>query len=105
MLKTLKTYGHGRRRHVYPSRLITVADGVQDPPPLPSITAYIDKLIDASPELLESPDELQRQSELSIQLSSSHTPAGQGLVFVPLPSQVRHIEKAHLCASKYYTIV
>jgi hypothetical protein len=98
MLKTLKTYGHGRRRHVYPSRLLTVADGVQDPPPLPSITAYIDKLIDASPELLVSPDELQRQSELSIPLSSSHTPAGQGMVFVPLPSQVRHIDKKHLYA-------
>lgn len=89
----MKTYGLKRkRRDVSPARVHAIRDPLEEPSKLPSITEYIDKLIDASPELLKPPTVLEKSALSQSSLDTIMQPSETGMVFISQPSQVGNMK-------------
>lgn len=84
----MKTYGLKlKKRQGSPPIVREIEDKLHENPLLPSITEYIDKLIEESPELLQPPPVPALKVS---KVSKSKFPQEGGMIFVPLPSQVIH---------------
>ena len=92
----MKTYGLKlKRRSAFPPRVQAIADVVEDPPVLPSITDFIEQLIEESPELLHHAPDREEDNKIKTQTSTSiSSPSHEsGMIFIPQPSQVRKYKK------------
>lgn len=76
-----------KRQSALPPRVAEIKDPLEVPSKLPSITDYIEKLIDASPELMKAPHEDEFENESG---RSKIPPPDRGMVFISQPSQVRN---------------
>ena len=83
----MKTFGLKLKRHEAfpPTRVEAITDNLEELPELPSITKYIENLIDESPEVLKAYPHEDEDKKSDI----THTlPPDPGMIFISQPSQV-----------------